>query len=761
MSERQAIQLTLSVREFVAMALQQGDLVSMVRQRISGLEGSRAHSKVQKARPDGYHAEVSIKHTFAFEDTAIRIQGRIDGIYENEESGLPILEELKSTRVPLDRLEPRPAHWAQLRVYAHIIALQRQLERVPLRLTYLELPDLAERAFDETPSAAELAAEFERLLQQLLPVLRRQLDWRSQRAASDFPFDRFRAGQLEMIRQVYQYPRLLVEAPTGIGKTMSALYPALKMRQRGLVEQIFFLTARNAGKAAAELAMDALLRAGFRSKSITLTAKDHMCCIDGVRCDPAVCENAIGYYERLDGGIAEMFLHDRWTPERILEIARRHRLCPFQFSIDLCLWADVIICDYNYVFDPGVWLRPLFDDKTQRKIFLIDEAHNLVDRGRSMFSSELRGGQFMGIYRAVKADEPALARSMNAVNRRIRALKDTDTVSFELPDRLVNSVKAFVRAGETWLDASAARLDGGGGGEPLLSWREDFMDLFFEAMNFVQAAERFDRDYRFIQEGVGQRDRRVRIFCVDPGASLAGGMKRAARVVSFSATLVPMDYYLEMTGMAGAAVLRLPSPFPVDNLAVFVAESVPTVYRRRSESYQPIADLVQRFRAFREGNLLVYFPSYKYLEAVSERLNLPHLAQIPRMDAAARADFLDRFQAGGRELGLAVMGGQFGEAIDLVGDRLSGAIIVGVGLPPVGPERDVIRKHFAARGRDGFHYAYTFPGWARVLQAIGRVIRRESDTGAVLLIDERYASPTYRQLFPEHWPEVRWSGKRP
>jgi len=752
----QPIQLTLSVREFVAMALQQGDLVSMVRQRISGLEGTRAHSKVQKARPEGYRAEVSIQHTFEVAGHHLKIQGRIDGIYEDgisedgkeeesgsvEQGGGPVLEELKSTRVPLDRVEPRPAHWAQLRVYGHIIALQRQLERVPLRLTYLELPDLAERAFEETPSAVELAAEFERLLQQLMPVLRRQLDWRLERAAADFPFARFRAGQTQMMRHLYERARLLVEAPTGIGKTMSALYPALKMRQRGLVDQIFFLTARNAGKAAAEQAMDALL--------------DHMACIDGVRCDPAVCENAIGYYERLDDGIAEMFLYDRWTPQRILEIARRHRLCPFDFSIDLCPWADVIICDYNYVFDPGVWLRPLFEDKTQRKIFLIDEAHNLVDRGRSMFSSELRAGQFMGIYRAVKTDEPALARSMNAVNRRIRALKDTDTVSVDLPDKLVAAVKRFVKAGEIWLDASAAHGDSGR--EP--AWREEFMTLFFDAMNFVQAAERFDGDYRFIQEGVGQRGRRVRIFCVDPGPSLAAGMKRAARVAAFSATLVPMDYYLEMTGLADAAVLRLSSPFAKENLQVFMAENVPTVYRRRSESYGPIADLVQRFRSFQEGNLIVYFPSYKYLESVSERLAPAHLAQVPRMDAAARADFLGRFQAGGRELGLAVMGGQFGEAIDLVGDRLSGAIIVGVGLPQVGPERNVIREHFASRGRDGFHYAYTYPGWARVLQAVGRVIRRESDTGAVLLIDERYASPTYRALFPDHWPAVRWTRKR-
>ena len=695
---------------------------------------------------------MTIRGTLRVEEFEVELSGRIDGCHEGDP---PILEEIKSTRIPLEQVEPRPAHRAQVEVYAALLARERSLPEVGLQLTYAELPDCLERGFEWRRSAAELEAMLDELLGRLVPILRRRERWAAVRTAAaaqaEFPHPEWRRGQARMMRGVFGRERAFVEAPTGIGKTLSALYPAVKMLGRRTVNRVFYLTAKNSGKQAAQDALAGLARAGTRLKSLTITAKDRMGCEPDRRCDPAVCDNAVGYYERLDGAVGDIHRFDAWTPERVRAVAAAHRLCPFDFSLDLARWADVVVCDYNYAFDPRVWLRFLLEEKREAVLFLVDEAHNLVDRGRDMFSAELRKARVLETLREVRRDAPELARPLRALNRRLLDLRGRPEVSGEAPVELLKAASALVQAGERWLATDES--------EP--PWRALFRDLWFEAQHFVAAGERFDGDYRFIHEPSGRRDHRARIFCVDPAAGLRAGTERAARSVMFSATMSPADYYLELLGAPeGSGLLRLDSPFPRGHLRVFAAEHVPTVYRRRDESYEPIARLIERFRRFQAGNLLVFFPSYAYLEAVAERLEIPCERQVAGMDEAARAGFLEGFRSGGETLALAVMGGVFGEGIDLVGDRLAGAVVVGAGLPQIGPERDLIRKHFAARGRDGFHYAFTFPGWTRVLQAAGRVIRGPEDRGALLLIDERYANRTYRDLFPAHWPEVEYARRR-
>lgn len=743
--------ISTSVREFVSLALQTGDLVPRTSQRISGVEGTRAHQRVQKSRPEDYTAECSVTETLEHEEFELTFRGRIDGLYDRSPL---ILEEIKSTRRPLEQLEPRSAHLAQVEVYAALLMRQRpELKEVMLHLTYVELPNMLTRTFDFLRTRAEVEACFAVLLACYTPALRRRLDWAEVRAASlrlaDFPFADFRRGQLALMREVFREARVMAEAPTGIGKTLSVLYPAVKLLGQGRLDRIWYLTAKNSGKQMAADALTALGQHGARLKSLTITAKDRMSCVPDLRCDPAVCENAIGYYERLDGGIADMFQYDAWTPARVREVAARNRLCPFDFSLDLAPWADVLLCDYNYAFDPRVWLRFLLEERKERNMFLADEAHNLVDRGRDMFSSQLGKQQVADVHRAVKKDAPELGRALARLSRAFTSLAKLEPVLAEPPEALVNAVRGVVQAGDVWMGSAAED-------EP--PWRALFLDFYFACSQFGQAADRFNSDYRFLQEDA-RDELRARIFCVDPSNELRTGLQRARRSVLFSATLQPADYYLELLGAkAGQGLFQLGSPFPEENLQVFAAKGISTVYRMREQSYQPIADLITRFRSFQSGNLLVFFPSYAYLDEVAKRLDVPHIRQVGGMDEGEQQGFLDDFVEGGNALGLVVLGGSFAEGIDLVGERLSGAILVGVGLPQVGLERDLIRAHFADKGRDGFHYAFTYPGWTRVLQAAGRVIRSAEDRGSILLIGQRFGRPPYPELFPVHWPKVVWSG---
>lgn len=762
-------QLRFSVRDFVALSLQRGNLASRASQRISAVEGTKAHQHVQASRPDSYQAERSIQHTVTRDGFELLLRGRIDGFTEFPDvaagaqhtkptrtsvlpAPVPVLEEIKSTRLPLQGIVARESHWAQVKVYGYFHALQADLPAIDFHLTYVAVSDFDQTfTFVERHTFDDLQTYFNGLLDRFLPVVRRQVEWATSRdqsiAALAFPHADFRRGQRRLMQTVYQCERLFAEAPTGIGKTLSVLFPAIKMIGRDEIDKVFFLTAKGSGKTLVRDTLDTLSTGGLRLKGLVLTNKDTMTCVPGVRCDPAVCENAEGYYDRLDAGVAAMFRHDLWTPERILENAAEHRLCPFDFQLDLFNWADVLIGDYNYAFDPRVTLRRFLDDTADRFCFLIDEAHNLVSRARDMFSSELRRQDLIEAARAIGQDEPTLRKGLQRIADRIADLDDSPDVWPEPPPPLLATIGTFLRRAEAWLARDL---------EP--EWREPFLEAYYEVSNFALAADRFGdhaHTYRFLQEPVDHWKRdvsdnhRAKIFCVDPAPGVRAGLARADRSILFSASLQPMDYYKEMLGAADeTAILQLDSPFPPENLQVFIDRTIPTTYRKRDASYAPIADLITRYHQWADGNVLAFFPSYVFLESVADHMLLPPLCQTRRMDEDARAAFLDAFERGERTLGFAVMGGIFGEGIDLVGDRLAGAVVVGVGLPGIGLEQDVIKEHFAPRG---FEIAFTYPGWARVLQAAGRVIRSETDQGSIFLIDERYARRPYPDLMPRWW----------
>ena len=496
---------------------------------------------------------------------------------------------------------------------------------------------------------------------------------------------------------------------------------------------------------------------GLRIKSVTLTAKDKICFNPEGACTAEECEFARGYYDRLGGALPEVFRKDGLTREQIEKFAREFRLCPFELSLDVSLYADIIVCDYNYVFDPRVHLRRFFASDSAPFAFLIDEAHNLVDRAREMFSAEIFKQSFLEVRRNLKKTLPGLFTTMGKINAQLSEIRrrgpdERQNWSEQTPpQKLFPLLRAFLKQADRWLS-----------GNEKAAFREELLGLYFAVSAFMRVSEKYDRSYVTCYER-RERDFKVKLFCVDPSGQLKEALMRGSAAVFFSATLTPADYFKTMLGCSQSALkLTVPAPFPPQNLAVYVTDHMSTYFKERQRTAPDIARLIREAVYRQKGNYLAFFPSYAYMQMIfeifgHENPGVHAIIQKPDMDENQRNTFLEHFEQERENtlVGFAVMGGIFGEGIDLVGDRLCGAIIVGVGLPGISLEREVIRQYFAEKLNAGFEFAYQFPGINRVLQAAGRVIRSEADQGVVLLIDRRYGTRRYKSLLPEEWMPVR------
>lgn len=752
------------VRTLVEFMLTSGDITpGGFQRRDRALLGTLGHRRVQRSRPAGYLPEVEIAYLVEGADLALEVRGRIDGLYPDESP--VIIEEIKTTTLSLGMINEQhnPLHWAQAQCYAYMYAVQHALDEISIRLTYYHIDSQEELTFERLYRLPELRAFFYDLVTPYLAWLRKLLAYQARRNQTieqlEFPYPGYRQGQREMAVAVYRTirdrDRLYVQSPTGVGKTIATLFPAVKALGQGLAARIFYLTAKTSGRLVAEKALDDMRQAGLHLRSVTLTAKEKICFCPPVNCDPEVCPFARGYYDKVKLALSEMDQQQAFTRPVIEAVARQYELCPFEFSLDLALWMDVIICDYNYAFDPRVYLHRFFDFSTEAYIFLVDEAHNLPDRARSMYSAELEKQAVLNLQRTLKPHLPALAKKLSAINKlMIEIRKDCQAqgkealVEYVLPETLLKAVREFNQKAEDWLAQN----------QPA-EFRQELLEMYFACNNYLRTAEYFNSYYVSYFERQGAGDLKAKLYCLDPAPMLAGPLERSQATIFFSATLLPMDYFMQLLTGANEHPQRIfQSPFPLENACLMVHNGISTKYAQRADSYAAIADAIEAACGARPGNYLVFFPSYAYLTAVLEQLKerLPEqqlVVQDRGMTEAAREDFLAQFTAGSQEtlIGLAVMGGIFGEGIDLVGDRLIGAVVVGVGVPQVCLERDLIKTYFDAQNGSGFAYAYQYPGFNRVLQATGRVIRTDTDRGIILLIDERFTHGRYRQLFPAHW----------
>ncbi|WP_234121051.1 ATP-dependent DNA helicase [Clostridium hydrogenum] len=760
--------IKISVRNLVEFVMRKGDLDNRFQGISRAVDGTKIHGKLQRENKKlyskkencSYNSEVFMKYEVSYKEIDFLVDGRADEIISDE--GKIIINEIKSTARSLEFIDENynELHWLQAKCYGYIYGLQNNVDSITIRLTYVNADTYECKVFEKVFNNLELKAEFFKLLELYIVWAKFTEEWIKVRETSikkmQFPFQNYRKGQRELAVYVYkaiqENKNAFIKAPTGIGKTISTIFPAVKAMGEELNEKIFYLTAKGTNGNAAEDAINLMRKNNLKLKSIVITSKEKICFNDEISCNPEGCIYAKGHYDRVNEAILDILKNeDNLSRDKIEKYASKHKVCPFEFSLDLTLWSDLIICDYNYVFDPAVYLRRFFSDNNGKYTFLIDEAHNLVDRARNMYSASLCKSTVMKLKKAVQNKKGKLYKVLNELNKVFIELKKVEAerdvfVQEEIPKDVIRYVLKFTTICEEWLIMNADS-----------DIYKDMLDFYFECTAFARIAELYDDAFVFLGEKTHE-DFIIKLYCLDPSKLIKEASKRGKTSVFFSATLTPMNYYKEMYGAtkedySGA----LKSPFSEKNCLVAIENRISTKYINREKSYDDIVEYINSFISPKKGNYMVFFPSYKYMEEVYERFsnkyNYNVVIQSGSMDEVERKDFLDKFKNNSDEeiIAFCVMGGVFSEGIDLKGESLIGAVIVGVGLPKVCIERELIRKYFSKKNNLGYEYAYIYPGMNKVLQAAGRVIRSEEDIGAILLLDERFGNGTYRSLFPIEW----------
>ena len=759
----------IGIRQLVEFVLRSGDLNETKNSQNTALNGARIHRRLQKSRskdPD-YQSEVYLKTEVTMNDTEYLISGRADGLKITDKTAS--IEEIKTSDQPYEELSDNTLelYWGQVKVYGYLILKDHQeFDHVTLRLTYFQVSTEKVTTDEQVYSREDLNKFFKDLIDEYEYWLVLRANLRKTRNTSikqlRFPFPQFRTGQHELAAAVYKtilyQTRLFVEAPTGTGKTISTLFPAIKAMGEEKIQRLFYLTAKQSTRRVAEEAIDLMSTKGLKLKSITLTAKDKIR-FPEQDVPPEKDPYMIGYYDRLKPALSDLLTNeDSITREVIEKYAKKHQVDPFEFSLDASLFCDVIICDYNYLFDPLVYLQRFFIEKDTDNFFLIDEAHNLVSRSRSMYSAQISDQKIAGLLKAAKKmnTQPSedfqkhLKKVRKVFNQMKKVLKEdglTEQITSEVPDKLLNTLAKFNDFMTDWM-AEQKPSD----------FLDNAKDYFFDSLTFVKIGALYDDTYK-TRIVIEDKNLIVKQLCLDPSHFLDKSLDLGLGAVLFSATLSPMDYYQSVLGgKDNSLAYQLPSPFPAQNQAIMVTRYIQTTYRQRPFSQDNIVESLHTLVSGKTGNYLCFFPSYGYLKQIKDLFEEQYpevktITQTNAMDNTARNEFLDNFQDNPDQtlLGFCVLGGIFSEGIDLRGDKLIGVAIVSVGLPGLSAENNLIRDYYDQDNGHGFEYAYQMPGMNNVLQAAGRLIRSSHDKGIVLLLDQRFASFRYTQLFPNHW----------
>ena len=748
----------ISMRALAEFSLLTGDLYAEGGNAARMREGMLNHQALQGLYEDGMEAEAALELTVRTNTCDLKVSGRADGLRVAD--GLVTVEEIKSAsgRVTPDSY---PAHWAQAKGYALMALKKHGLSRATVRLVYVHsLATGAFTRFTREFTLEQLQSDFDALLEPYALWLDAQVRFEDARDESiremKFPFGGYRAGQRRMAVKAYRALRdrhkLLIEAPTGTGKTAGALFPALKALGDGHIAKVMYLTARRTTRRAARDCLNLLKQGGLRARVCVLTAKEQICPTPGVRCTPQTCPLCEGYFDKRRAALDEARDSTDYDFDFIRALSEKHGLCPFELSLDISETADVIICDYNYVFDPNVYLRRFFTTRSQFGL-LIDEAHNLESRARDMLSCAIRFDDYVALYRHMSAQvgpesgECAQLVKFMTVWRAFGAGRAQPGFDAVKPEALIRACEEFTDATSPALSCAA---------ECAGEWAERWFGLLdFARVGAMYAPENFATLYEPHGNSVD-----VTQLCVDATGHIRKCLDKARATVMFSATLTPMKYYFSALGMdenEGDEMLELPSPFLSENFLVRRIP-VPTRYSQRESSLALIADALSCLAEAHTGNYIACFPSYAYLRAAAAVFRRRHpgvavLEQTPSMTDRQRDAFLARFEPAPERSMVAfiAMGGVFSEGVDLPGERLSGAAIVGVGLPQICAEREALRAHFDEKLGEGFNYAYVYPGICKVLQSAGRVIRTEDDSGVALLLDDRFFREPYSELTPRHW----------
>lgn len=752
-------QIQLSVRSLVEALYLGGDLVSSSQSSERANLGSRIHRQIQSTYGKHYESEVYLKITTELEAFCFTIDGRADGICVNDDKVL--IDEIKTTYIPYDEIdESHFVHFAQAYIYAYIYAFDHDIKELDVQITYYQLEINETKCFLHHKTFEELQTFYFDTLHQYLKWANLKKDIIETSQASlktlSFPFSDYRKGQRQFAVAVYKTildkDILFAQAPTGIGKTISTLFPALKAIGEKKCEKIFYLCAKNITASVAYDTIAFIYEQGVRFKTVALTAKDKICFLEERNCDPKHCPYAKGYFDRCQDALyALVSQNDFIEKDKVCEVAKDHMVCPFELSLDASLYADVIVCDYNYVFDPRVYLKRFFTEKGNY-VFLVDEAHNLVDRSREMYSASLYLSNFEDAKKRLPKDRKLVYNSILNIIRLFKKMRksceEEDNFQYYplLDENLLSAVNNFCEHMDAYFQS-----------EHDDKYDDELKQLYFDCINFGKIADFFDEHfvYYIMVEG---KDCMVKQFCMNPVHPISEILKKGRSTIFFSATLSPIDYYLTLLGGdENTKRLSLSSPFDKQNCCCMIANQISTKYAKRQTSLPSLVSMIYASVSMKEGNYIVFAPSYAYMHQIYEAFVncYPHIKttmQAQNMSEKMKEEFLSSFdQSDALHVYFCVIGGMFSEGIDLKQERLIGAIIVGVGLSQINPQQDLIMHHFDEINHMGFSYAYQFPGMNKVLQSAGRVIRSTQDKGMILFIDERYTTNRYLSLLPPHY----------
>lgn len=760
--------IRISVRNLVEFILREGDIDN----RTGGGQdpenmqmGSRIHRKIQRQMGSDYQAEVPLKTEIVCDGFTLKIEGRADGLIHTKEQVM--VDEIKGVLRELDRVqEPAGIHLAQAKCYASMVAEQEGVDEIGVQMTYCQMETEEVKRFQYSYRSNELKVWFDEVIRQYEKWAKFQIEWRKARNASikgiEFPFP-YRKGQRDLAVSVYRTilrkKKLFIQAPTGVGKTISTVFPAVKAVGEELGEKIFYLTAKTITRTVAEQAFETLREQNLKFKVITLTAKEKICFCEETSCNPDDCPYAKGHFDRVNDAVYELLMQEDVMSREVLEAqARKHKVCPFEMALDVSTWVDGVICDYNYVFDPDARLRRFFaEGGAGGYLFLIDEAHNLVERGRQMYSAELCKEDFLAVKKLVKGEAPRFAKRLEACNKILLAMKK-ECENYKVLDnishfgiQLMNVLSETDRYLEECVDKEV---------------RETVLDFYFQVRSFLNIYDGLDENYVIYTEYQENGRFVLKLFCVNPAANLQKCLDKGNSAVFFSATLLPIQYYKRLlsTEKDNYAVY-IDSSFDTKKRLLMNGVDVSTRYAMRSrEMYQRYATYIFRVVKAKMGNYLIFFPSYRFMEDVyqeftqllaSDEEEMELVIQQKHMDEEERENFLRAFEMGREKslIGFGVLGGIFSEGIDLTNEKLIGTLIIGTGLPQVCNEREILKSYFDQKGLYGFDYAYRYPGMNKVLQAAGRVIRTEDDRGVILLLDERFQREKGKEIFPKEWAD--------
>ena len=746
----------IGVRDLAYFIHQSGDLTTEFFSNHDMLLGSRAHDYLQSQYGPNDKAEYYIKREISYLGKTYILDGYIDGILNEDEK--IIIEEIKSTTKELDEItiDYHKEHLAQAKIYAYLYALENNMDVINIRLTYISVVDYDLKSFD-------MIAKFDDLEDFTLDTLEQYISWLNMLKTNQndkietletikFPFDSERPGQRKLMKATYKALTddeiLYCIAPTGIGKTMATMFSALKTLKEN--DKLFYLTAKGSGKNAPLDAIKILSNKGLKIKAIDITAKKKICNAKMGHCNPDECPFTKGYFEKLNQATREIFdKYDIFSEDVILEITNKYQMCAFEFSLYLSYFCDIVIADYNYAFDPSARLIRYFEDDSYKPKVLVDEAHNLVDRSKDMYSAIINEIDIRTLRAKLNGYKPSIRNDCN------KALEILDSYREYLTDKTTIIETSMNHDLNVILRNIFQKCDQIFEENKKIKDKDLALESYFKIMDFLNISEIYSETHRMI---IKLTDDKISInyFCLDASKFILETIKQSIHgIVFFSATLYPIDYHANLITSGEGKYLELESPFDSNNLDIIINNKISTKYKNRIDSIDSIIETIEILTESKEGNYIIFFPSYAYMNMVIDQIIEPSyemIIQKNNLSEQEKNDIINKFKTStNTKVGFFVMGGVFSEGIDYIGDALSGVIIVGVGLPLICDENNLLKDYYELTYQNGFNYAYTYPGFNKVIQAVGRVIRDYNDRGVAILMDERFNYSEYQLLMPHHW----------